>query len=205
MMENVKNLIFDFGGVLINLDRAACREAFVALGIENIHEGVLEDYQQKELFTQLELGNISEAAFRAGMRRLSDRELTDRQIDDAWIALLGDIPGYKLDRILELRKRYHIFLLSNTNSIHWEWAERNRFRYKGYGADDFFDRIYLSYEMHMLKPNVEVFKHVLQDSMITAGTTFFIDDSSANCKAAESLGIRTYCCPAYSDWTFLFE
>ncbi len=205
MVKGIKNLIFDFGGVLINLDRTACREAFEKLGIASIHESVLDDYRQKELYMQLESGNISAAAFRASMRRLSDQQLTDSQIDEAWVSILGDIPSYKLDWLLELRKQYHILLLSNTNSIHWQWAVQNRFQYKGHKVDDFFDRIYLSYELHMQKPDVEIFKFVLQDSMITADSTFFIDDSAMNCKAAEAVGIQTYCCPAGSDWTFLFK
>ena len=204
-MDGIKNLIFDFGGVLINLDRNACRMAFEQLGIESIHESVLDDYRQKELFMQLESGNISTAAFRAGMRRLSEQSLTDAQIDDAWNSMLADIPSYKLDSLLELKHRYHIMLLSNTNSIHWQWAVRNRFRYKGLEVEDFFDRIYLSYELHMQKPDKEIFKYVLEDAGIAPEETFFIDDSVANCSAAEQLGIRTHCCPAGSDWRFLFE
>lgn len=204
-MKGIKNLIFDFGGVLINIDRTAWRVAFEKLGIDSIHENVLDDYQQKELYRQLESGNISAAAFRASMRRLTEQPLTDGQINTAWIAMLTDIPSYKLDWLLKLRERYHLMLLSNTNSIHWQWATQNRFRYKGHEVDDFFDRIYLSYEIHMQKPDVEIYKYVLNDSMIEANETFFIDDSAANCKAAESLGIRTYCCPAGSDWTFLFK
>ena len=170
-MDGIKNLIFDFGGVLINLDRNACRMAFEQLGIESIHESVLDD----------------------------------AQIDDAWNSMLADIPSYKLDSLLELKHRYHIMLLSNTNSIHWQWAVRNRFRYKGLEVEDFFDRIYLSYELHMQKPDKEIFKYVLEDAGIAPEETFFIDDSVANCSAAEQLGIRTYCCPARSDWRFLFE
>ena len=117
MMKDIKNLIFDFGGVLINLDRTACREAFEKLGIESIHESVLDDYRQKELYMQLESGNISAAAFRASMRRLSDQDLTDQQIDDAWVSILGDIPDYKLDWLLELRKQYHILCIFIAHSI----------------------------------------------------------------------------------------
>lgn len=120
-------------------------------------------------------------------------------------SMLADIPSYKLDSLLELKHRYHIMLLSNTNSIHWQWAVRNRFRYKGLEVEDFFDRIYLSYELHMQKPDKEIFKYVLEDAGIAPEETFFIDDSVANCSAAEQLGIRTYCCPAGSDWRFLFE
>lgn len=200
-MRGIKNLIFDFGGVLIDIDRAAWRAAFRQLGIDSIHENALEDYRQKELYSRFESGNIPAAAFRASMRRLTEQPLTDQQIDSAWIALLTDIPAYKLDRLLTLRKQYHVLLLSNTNSIHWKWAVQNCFCYKNHTVDDFFDRIYLSYELHMQKPDVEIFKYVLNDSMIEAGETFFIDDSPVNCKAAETLGIRAYCCPAGSDWT----
>ena len=204
-MQGIKNLIFDFGGVLVNLDKTACRKAYEQLGIESIHESVLDDYRQKELYMQFESGNISAAGFRASMRRLSDQTLTDAQIDQAWTAMLADIPSYKLDWLLHLRGEYHVLLLSNTNSIHWQWAERHLFSYQGHKVEDFFDRIYLSYEVHMQKPDIEIFKYVLGDSMIAAGETFFIDDSPANCKAAESIGIHTYCCPAGSDWTFLFQ
>lgn len=204
-MKGIKNLIFDFGGVLVNLDKTACRKAYEELGIESIHESVLDDYRQKELYMQFESGNISAASFRASIRRLSDQTLTDEQIDQAWIAMLADIPSYKLDWLLRLRETYHMLLLSNTNSIHWQWAERHLFTYKGHQVDDFFDRIYLSYEVHMQKPDIEIYKYVLNDSVIAAGETFFIDDSPANCKAAESIGIHTYCCPAGSDWTFLFK
>ena len=86
-----------------------------------------------------------------------------------------------------------------------QWAVRNRFRYKGLEVEDFFDRIYLSFELHMQKPDKEIFKYVLEDAGIAPEETFFIDDSVANCSAAEQLGIRTYCCPAGSDWRFLFE
>ena len=204
-MAGIKNLIFDLGGVLVNLDRPAMREAFERLGIESIHDNVMDDYRQKELYMEFESGNISVSAFRASMRRLSNQELTDRQIDEAWITVLKEIPEYKLDWLLKLREQYNIMLLSNTNSLHWQWAKEHFFHYKGHEAEDFFDRIYLSYKMHKQKPDVEIFKSVLEDSMITPESTFFIDDSAVNCKAAESLGIRSYCCPTGTDWTFLFK
>lgn len=204
-MEGIKNLLFDFGGVLINLDRTACRLAFERLGIDSIHRSAAEEYRQKELMSQLESGNITAAAFRASLRRLTEQEPTDDEINAAWIAMLADIPSYKLDFLLQLRHHYHVMLLSNTNSIHWQWAVQHSFRYKGHEVDDFFDRIYLSYEIHKQKPDVEIFKHVLHDSCIDAKATLFIDDAQPNCKAAESLGFHTYCCPAGSDWTPLFK
>lgn len=204
-MGRIKNIIFDFGGVLVNLTRNRWVESFRQLGVYNIWENMMvNSYKHKDLYEQLELGNISTAAFRAGIRRLTKRQVTDEEIDRAWVSMLGNIPPYKLDWLLKLQENYHLCLLSNTNCLHWEWAEQNEFKYKGYEASDFFDRIYLSYKLHMQKPDHGIFQFVLDDAGIKAEETFFIDDSSANCRAAEQLGISTYTPECGEDWQHLF-
>ena len=105
-MEGIKNLIIDLGGVLINLTRNRCIEAFENLGVENIREQITNNYQHKDLFERLELGTISVEQFRDDIRALSGKPLTDEQIDTAWIAMLGDVPENKLRLLLELRERY---------------------------------------------------------------------------------------------------
>lgn len=122
-MEGIKNLIIDLGGVLINLTRNRCIEAFENLGVENIREQITNNYQHKDLFERLELGTISVEQFRDDIRALSGKPLTDEQIDTAWIAMLGDVPENKLRLLLELRERYNTMLLSNTNELHWKWSE----------------------------------------------------------------------------------
>ncbi|WP_293666637.1 HAD family phosphatase [uncultured Parabacteroides sp.] len=204
-MEGIKNLIIDFGGVIINLTRNRCIEAFESLGVQNIREQIVNNYQHKDLFMQVELGSITPAEFHDGIRRLSGRSLTDEQIDAAWIAMLDDVPAYKLDLLLDLRKRYNTMLLSNTNEIHWEWSERTCFSYKGHHVSDFFNHIYLSYELHMLKPNADIFEYVLQDAGIKSEETLFIDDAMPNCRTAESLGLHTYTPEPREDWSFLFK
>ena len=102
-MEGIKNLIIDLGGVLINLTRNRCIEAFENLGVENIREQITNNYQHKDLFERLELGTISVEQFRDDIRALSGKPLTDEQIDTAWIAMLGDVPENKLRLLLELR------------------------------------------------------------------------------------------------------
>jgi len=203
-MEGIKNLIFDFGGVLINLTRNRCIEAFEELGVTNIRELVANNYQHKDLFMQLEMGMITVGQFHTGVRRMSGRLLTDEQIDQAWIAMLDDIPDYKLDLLLELRQKYNVMLLSNTNEIHWNWAEKVCFTNKGHHASDFFNKIYLSYELNMEKPNADIFEYVLKDAAILPSETLFIDDAQVNCKAAEALGIKTYMPEPREDWSFLF-
>ncbi len=204
-MEGIKNLIIDFGGVIINLTRNRCIEAFESLGVQDIREQIVNNYQHKDLFMQVEIGSITTAGFRDGIRRLSGQALTDEQIDAAWIAMLDDVPDYKLNLLLDLRKHYNTMLLSNTNEIHWEWSERTCFSYKGHHVSDFFNRIYLSYKLHMLKPNADIFEYVLQDAGIKPEETLFIDDAMPNCRTAESLGLHTYTPEPREDWSFLFK
>lgn len=204
-MENVKNLILDFGGVIINLTRNRCIESFENLGVENIRESIVNNYQHKEMFMQIELGEITSEQFRDSIRQIAKRPLTNEQIDNAWISMLDDIADYKLELLLELKKKYKLFLLSNTNEIHWKWAEQNGLNYKGHQAKDFFDNIYLSYEMHMLKPDALIFEEVLRREQLDPKDTFFIDDAVANCKTAEALGIRTYTPQPREDWSHLFK
>lgn len=204
-MEGIKNLIIDLGGVLINLTRNRCVEAFERLGVRHIREQITTDYRHKALFERLELGTISVSQFRDGLRALSGKSLTDEQIDTAWIAMLGDVPEYKLRLLLDLRERYNTMLLSNTNEIHWRWSEDTYFSYQGLNARDFFDRIYLSYELHMLKPDANIFGYVMRDAGLRAEETLLIDDASVNCRAAEMLGMRSYTPRSGEDWSHLFR
>ena len=199
-MEGIKNLIIDFGGVIINLTRNRCVEAFESFGVPDVRDCILNS---KDLFMQIEMGTITSAEFRDGIRHLTQQRLTDEQIDAAWIAMLDDIPAYKLDLLMDLRSRYNTMLLSNTNEIHWQWAEKNSFAYKGHHAEDFFGKIYLSYELNMVKP--DIFEYVLKDAGINPEETLFLDDAVPNCRTAEALGIRTYTPQPREDWSHLFK
>jgi len=204
-MEGIKNLILDFGGVIINLTRNRCIEAFEQLGVSDIREFITNNHQHKDLFMQLELGRITRQEFHDGICHLSRMSFSDEEIDRAWILMLDDIPPAKLDLLLELQQQYNVLLLSNTNEIHWQWAEQNSFVYKGHLAKDFFNKIYLSYELNMLKPDADIFEYVLRDANILPEETFFIDDALVNCRTAEALGIRSYTPEPREDWSFLFK
>lgn len=201
-MEGIKNLVIDFGGVIINLTRNRCVEAFESLGVTDVRDRILNS---KDLFMQIEMGTISSAEFRDGIRHLTRQHLTDEQIDTAWIAMLDDVPDSKLDLLLDLRAKYNTMLLSNTNEIHWQWAEKNSFAWKGHQAKDFFGKIYLSYDLHLIKPNADIFEYVLADAIIKPEETLFIDDALQNCRTAELLGFRTYTPQPREDWSYLFK
>ena len=154
---------------------------------------------------QQEKGLITSADFRNEIRNMMGKTVSDKQIDAAWNSFLVDIPAYKLDLLLKLRTKYVVYLLSNTNEIHWKWACQHAFPYRTFRVEDYFEKTYLSYEMHMIKPEAEIFKAVIEDAGIEPQETLFIDDSELNCKAAEELGISTYTAKAGEDWSHLFK
>lgn len=201
--KGIKNLIIDFGGVLIDLNRQRCIENFKRLGLPDV-EVVLDIYHQQDFFQKYEKGLITSAEFRDVIREKIGKPVTDAQIDDAWNSFLVSIPAAKLDLLLNLRKDYVVYLLSNTNEIHWQWSCQHAFPYKTFRVENYFEHIYLSYEMNMAKPDAEIFQKVLDDTGIIPAETLFIDDSAANCRAAEALGITTYTPIAGEDWSHLF-
>lgn len=194
----IKNIIFDWGGVLIHLDKERCTEAFRKLGIE-VGDELTNPYGQRTDLMGFEKGEMTIAEFHDTVRRIYASELTDAQIDEAWNALLLDIPTYKLDTLLGLKQHYRLFLLSNTNAVHWEEG-RKRFNYQGYHAEDYFDMIFLSHEIHELKPSAEAFSKVVQLADIKPEETLFIDDLKASCLSAGALGFQTYCPATNTDW-----
>lgn len=194
----IKNIIFDWGGVLIHLDKTRCTEAFRKLGVE-VSDELTNPYGQRANLMDFEKGLMTVEEFHETVRRIYASHLTDDQIDHAWNALLLDIPTYKLDMLLEKKKHYRLFLLSNTNAVHWAEG-RKRFDYKGYKAEDFFDQIFLSHEIHELKPSAEAFLKVAQMAGIKPEETLFIDDLEVSCKSAEALGFHTYCPVANTNW-----
>lgn len=194
----IKNIIFDWGGVLIHLDKTRCTEAFRKLGVE-VSDELTNPYGQRADLMDFEKGLMTVEEFHETVRRIYASHLTDNQIDHAWNALLLDIPTYKLDMLLERKKHYRLFLLSNTNAVHWAEG-RKRFDYKGYKAEDFFDQIFLSHEIHELKPSAEAFLKVAQMAGIKPEETLFIDDLEVSCKSAEALGFHTYCPVANTNW-----
>ena len=185
----IKNLLIDFGGVLIDLDRRRC-----------LVESLLNDYHQEGFFQLHEKGLISDDDFRERIRQTAGHPIADEAIDEAWNSFLDGIPAYKLDFLPELRKRYKVCLLSNTNAIHWNYACTHDFTRGGRRVEDYFDHIYLSYRMKMIKPDAEIFQAVLDDTRWVPQETLFIDDAEANCRTAQSLGIRTYTPQAHEDW-----
>ena len=204
MYKNIKHIVFDFGGVLVNLDKERCVSAFDKIGAYHISSYV-DECKQEDLFHELEIGRIDANAFCDEVRRLTGIHASDEDICYAWNSLLVDVPADRIEKVMELHHHYHTFLLSNTNDIHWRKSVEELFPYNGMNADDYFDRIFLSYEMHKVKPDCDIFVQMMDESGIKAEDTLFLDDSEANCNTAHNLGINTILVKSDEDWMNIFK
>lgn len=204
MNSQIKTIVFDLGGVLYDLDRERCVSALNKLGLSNADE-MLGNYKQSGVFQQLEEGTITTTHFYDSIRKLIGNEVSDAQIKNAWDAFLVEIPDYKLEMLSELKNRFKILMLSNTNAIHFADEIPHAFTKQGKQISDYFDKCYLSYEMNCSKPHVEIFEKMVADARILPTETLFIDDSPANIQTAQSLGFKTYLAKPFEDFTHIFE
>jgi len=200
--SNISTLIFDFGGVLIDLDMNQSILNFKKLGVENV-ENYLSNFGQSGFFMQLEKGKISAEEFRSEIRKMTTNTITDKEIDDAWNAFLVRIPSEKLDIVYQLRKKFRVIMLSNTNAIHFPYAERTFFSYKNRSIDEYFDKCYRSYDMKMAKPDAEIFEAILSQEQVAPNQCLLLDDGPKNIEQAQKLGFQTYFIDPKEDLSFL--
>ncbi|MDR1645064.1 MAG: HAD family phosphatase [Tannerellaceae bacterium] len=198
-MSTIKNIVFDLGGVIIDLDITRSIQRFEELGIDNIRE-ILDPYEQRGVFLELERGDLDSPAFCRALSRYAGRELSNKEVEHAWMGFIVDIPQYKLDYILELRKSHKVYLLSNTNPFIFEWAQTPAFSPAGFPIAHYFDATYVSYKIGITKPDPRIFEYLLNDSGIIASETLFVDDGERNVAVGRSLGMQT-CQPRNGeDW-----
>ena len=204
MEKNIKNIVFDLGGVLVDLDFKSAINGLQEAGFANVKEQ-LQAFDRGGIFQKFELGEVNADEFRTAIRENSTVTLTDEEVDTLWNLMLLEIPREKLELILELRGKYMVYLLSNTNPIHWDYVCKNAFNYRGFRVNDYFEETFLSYEMHLAKPDKAIFEKVLEEANLLPEETLFIDDSEANCQAAEELGIHTHHYHIGDDLSKIFE
>lgn len=188
--ETIKNIIFDLGGVLFNIEPERTAEAFAALSNSSPVD-IMELHKSQNFFTDYEKGLIGDHEFRDHIREFLNKELSDKQIDDAWGALLLDIPMNKIDMIREAQGKYKTYLLSNTNNIHRIKFEADFIRTAGNKIQDYFEKVYYSFDMGMRKPDDEIFLEVLHQNDLIPEETLLLDDSLPNILSAEQLGMQT--------------
>ena len=187
----IKNLLFDLGGVIIDIKRQNCVDAFIALGLQNA-ESYFGDYAQTGVFMAIEDGSIGTDEFHKELHKKMPSSVTDKQIDDAFQKFIIGIPKERLERLRQLRsKGYKIYLLSNTNPIMWDGIIANEFKKEGLTREDYFDGMITSFEAKAAKPDAKIFLHTIDKLGIKPGETLFFDDSTTNTEAAKTLGFNT--------------
>lgn len=191
-MAKIKNIIFDFGGVLYDVRYENIAEAFESHGITNIGEFYTRTFQTPEI-DRFEMGLMSPAEFHDYVRKASGHPASDAVIDEIMNAILIDMPAQRVELLLKLRAKYKVILFSNTNQIHYDCFYDHLL--KKFNFDIFptcFDACYFYHTMHMRKPNTDGFRRILKEQGLVPNETLFIDDNAPNLEGAREVGIHGY-------------
>ncbi len=188
----IKNIIFDLGGVIMNISYQKTLNEFKKIGITNIEE-LYTQAAQVELFDKFDKGLISPQEFRDEIRKRTSARLSDQIIDNAWNAMFLDLPKVRLDLLQRVKNHYNTFLLSNTNAIHIDYF--NQLLNREFGLKDFsifFHKIFYSYEIKMRKPDPDPFMLIVNENGLKPEETLFIDDSVQHIEGARQLGLMAH-------------
>lgn len=185
-----EHFIFDLGGVIINLNTQLTIQAFAEITGKSI-ESIVEFSQSHPIFHAYEKGEATSEEFRAVIRSISEKELSTTLIDEAWNAMILDLPSQRIELLQSLQKKYDTYLLSNTNYIHMERVNQVRLDSGHLSFDQLFTKDYYSHLMGKRKPNADIFEQVLEENNLSAASTVFFDDNIDNIRSAEKLGIQT--------------
>jgi FMN phosphatase YigB (HAD superfamily) len=188
-MQPPKNIIFDLGGVLLDIDFTLTGKAFEALGVHDFLS-LYNQHHADTFFADFEKGKVSKEDFFDHIRRICDcHHLTNDQIRNAWDALLIRFPEERVQWLFSVAEKYRIFLFSNTNIIHYQWFAAAFEKQAGKAFNDCFVKTYYSHEMGLRKPDPESYKMILREQQLIAAETLFIDDTIKNVEAAQELGM----------------
>lgn len=185
----IKAIVFDMGGVLVDLDMDRCRHHFIdKLGYKDI-DNILDACHQKGIYSDLEGGTMSPEDFRKEILNGCNPGTTDKDVDEAMQSLLVGIEPYKSELLRDLSTKFDLYMLSNNNSISFA-RSRAMFEEAGIPVETTFKHLFLSYEMKMLKPSAEIYLSSIEYIGLPAENLLFIDDSQANIDAARSCGMN---------------
>ncbi|MBS1603423.1 MAG: HAD family phosphatase [Bacteroidetes bacterium] len=189
-MQDIKNIIFDLGGVILNLDNKRTEEAFTSLGVKDFRSYFGHGHAS-DFFRDYEVGRISDRQFIDSIRELTGISVSDEAIVNSWNALLLDFPPERIQLLRQLRRSYRLFLFSNTNALHMESFRKTYADTFGGGSlEDHFEKTYYSHLLGMRKPDKESFEHILRENNLVPAETMFVDDAIVNVEGAELVGLR---------------
>ncbi len=191
--QNTKNIIFDLGNVIINVDYKLTFNKLQELDTESNIELGLQKLRRTGIFEEYEVAAISSQEFRNRLKSVLRSDVSDNQIDEAWNAMLCDYPPHRIELLKFLKHHYRLFLLSNTNEIHY--YAFNQILEQNYGfsnLDLLFEKTYYSFTSKLRKPDFAIYQQVIDENKLNPSETLFIDDLAVNTIAAQQLGIQTH-------------
>jgi FMN phosphatase YigB (HAD superfamily) len=189
-LRGINNIILDLGRVILTINLENTINSFKEFGFPQLEELDIV-FSRYPFFRQFELGLITQKQFLSGIREATGNKLPDTTIKKAWNSMIGGYIEETVPLVRKLGRKYRIFLLSNTNSIH-EREYNNRLK-QDHGIENLsmiFEKVYYSHALHLSKPDPEIFKYVLNDSHLKPGETLYIDDILIHIESAAKLGIR---------------
>ncbi len=190
--QSIETIIFDFGGVVIDIDPQITVKKLQELGFEDVSKFQSSEFID-DIVRKFERGIFTPEMFRERIRAFLELDITDQQIDDAWNALIYDIPAERIEILEQVKKNYKMLLLSNSNEIHYDLYVRDlqlRFGYREF--DELFHKAYFSFDTHLSKPDSEAYEFIMYQHDLNPAKTLFIDDNEENIKTAKRLGLKTY-------------
>ena len=203
-----KNLIFDLGGVILDINMQKALDGFAALGLAE-SELRFDKGEAADLMHRYQLGHFSTEEFCKLVAAKCTPGTTPEQVALAWNSICISIPERKLNALKALKQKANVYLLSNTNDLHWQYCLDNWFNAGGNHCEDFFHQVFLSQDLHLEKPHAEIFEHVIKAIGAVRGSetsdTIFLDDNLDNVNAAKSCGIQAEQITPNFDWVDYFK
>lgn len=205
-LKNIEAIVFDLGGVILNIDFALTQKELERLGLKDAG-AYFGKYTQSGFFDKLDRGEIQQAELFKEISKLLHMEATEQQLLKAWNSMILDFPASRIDLLKKLRKKYKIYLLSNTNTIHYNYYNE-RIRHLGEESlDALFDGVFYSFRLGMRKPEKRIFQAVLDSLNIESRKILFVDDTEMHLSAAEEFQMQTIhisetkdICDVFSDY-----
>jgi len=192
MSAKIKNIIFDLGGVILDIDENIVYKELEKMGISTLELARSKEFM--DIMSKFDTGIYTAPTFRKKTKALLGLEkMTDQKFDAIWNSMLLDIPRERIEAIEKVKKHYKIFLMSNSNVIHYDLYVRDlQLRFGYHEFDELFNKSYFSFAEHLEKPDPRFFELILDHEGLLPEETLFIDDTASNIRAAQSLGIHTY-------------
>ena len=203
-IKGIKNLLFDQGGVIVDIERGRCLEELRRLGME-APERFVGLYKQDGPFFALENGDITLDEFHDALRPLMPSGVTNEQMDYAFSSFIVGIPLHRLQALRQLRKRYKTYILSNTNPLMFEGVIARNFAQEGLDVNAYFDGVTVSYLAHSNKPDRKIFDYTIATMGIVPEETLFLDDGPDNIEAARQLGFNALLVPPGTEFEDLLK